>query len=376
MNHKREAEALQVIDLSRAQTLAEGLASTNRSVSSHSRGFKPAELAKTLGATLLFYWLGQNRSYLWVITPAKLSSSLQEAEIDPAVKAYRQEIVGGRDVLASNNTGGRQLHAMLVATARHLIPANSREVLPPAENLYGLNFETLIVPGPQAHFWIEDVTLCTASSLALLASASQKELRKERACCWQSRANELGFSSSCAGSGRNAENLWPLSANKTRGAGRTRSNSGDLSGQQPRTVFLLALCRPRDGEPNASPGISGHSHKLYAREIVKHPLSAQLRATGRYARLRWGGTCRTSRGFLACGRPQCDRFPLGGQRRFLDASTDGQIVRRIGPRRGSCDGSPQRDYPCLKQTPKPFLGSHFIARLFNFTLDRRSPPAA
>src|SRR5258708_9587032 len=52
------------------------------------------------------------------------------------------------------------------------MPKGSRVILFPAESLYGLNFETLVVPGPQPHFWIEDVTLTTASSLTLLGSST------------------------------------------------------------------------------------------------------------------------------------------------------------------------------------------------------------
>jgi len=33
----------------------------------------PTEIARLQHATLLFYWLGQQRSYLWLITPEKVS---------------------------------------------------------------------------------------------------------------------------------------------------------------------------------------------------------------------------------------------------------------------------------------------------------------
>src|SRR5260370_15665741 len=69
---------------------------------------------------------------------------------------------------------GKKLYAMLVDPAKKLIRRGSKVIVLPSESLYGLNFETLIVPDPQPHFWIEDVTLTTGSSLTLLAaSASQ-----------------------------------------------------------------------------------------------------------------------------------------------------------------------------------------------------------
>src|SRR5260370_25884185 len=75
-----------------------------------------------------------------------------------------------RDAQDAGSSDGKQLYAILVEPAKKLIPKGSRVILFPAESLYGLNFETLVVPGPQPHFWIEDVTLTTASSLTLLGS--------------------------------------------------------------------------------------------------------------------------------------------------------------------------------------------------------------
>src|SRR5260370_5203356 len=63
---------------------------------------------------------------------------------------------------------------MLVEPAKKLIPPGSRLILLPAESLYRLNFETLIVPDPKPHFWIEDVTLTTANSLTLLDTSLQR----------------------------------------------------------------------------------------------------------------------------------------------------------------------------------------------------------
>ena len=63
---------------------------------------------------------------------------------------------------------------MLVEPAKKVFPPGSRVILLPAESLYGLNFETLIVPGPKPHFWIEDVTLTTANSLTLLDASIQR----------------------------------------------------------------------------------------------------------------------------------------------------------------------------------------------------------
>jgi hypothetical protein len=63
-------------------------------------------------------------------------------------------------------------------------------VLLPDGTLYGLNFETLIAPAPKPHYWIEDVTLTTASSLTLLAAAANRPPAKERNLLLVGNTNE------------------------------------------------------------------------------------------------------------------------------------------------------------------------------------------
>src|SRR5260370_28921893 len=67
-----------------------------------------------------------------------------------------------------------------MAQEKKVIPENSRVILLPDGTLYGLNFETLIAPDPRPHYWIEDVTSTTGSSLALLTSAANRRAPKER----------------------------------------------------------------------------------------------------------------------------------------------------------------------------------------------------
>src|SRR5262249_46278370 len=124
----------------------------------------------------LFYWLGEKQSHLWVITPTKVDClPLPPAqEIDTLVKSYRDATLKSGDLLATAVDARKKLHATLVGPASKLIPSNSRVIVLPDGSLNGLNFETLIVPDPQPHFWIEDVTLTTANSLAMLQTAANR----------------------------------------------------------------------------------------------------------------------------------------------------------------------------------------------------------
>ncbi|PYT38514.1 MAG: hypothetical protein DMG47_22920, partial [Acidobacteria bacterium] len=96
------------------------------------------------------------------------------------IKSYRELTLKSGDLLQSAASTGEKLYASLVEPAKNLIPPSSRVILLPDASLYGLNFETLIVPGLRPHFWIEDVTVTTASSLSLLASAPTRAPPKEK----------------------------------------------------------------------------------------------------------------------------------------------------------------------------------------------------
>ena len=112
--------------------------------------------------------------FLWLTLPAS-------AQIDATVKAYRQSFLDPRDPLDAQNADGKKLYATLIEPAEKLIAKNSRVIVLPDGSLNSLNFETLIVPGSQPpgsqtqaapHYWIEDATIITANSLALLSRSS------------------------------------------------------------------------------------------------------------------------------------------------------------------------------------------------------------
>jgi CHAT domain-containing protein len=177
-------EALLAADQSRARTLAQGLGD----VATTQQSAKPAPLspqavARKAGATLLFYWLGEKQSYLWAITPEKtiLFPLPPQAEITPLVERYRRALLGAQDPIDAGNADGRALYAMLAAPAAKMIRPNMPVMILADGPLSELNFETLIAPGSgsgptpsaQPHYWIEDATLIAAPSLAMLAAAKQ-----------------------------------------------------------------------------------------------------------------------------------------------------------------------------------------------------------
>jgi len=178
LKQNRPLDALKIADLSRAQTLEHGLSSqeiAGNQAAVRTPQLVPQDTARRLNATLLFYWLGQDRSYLWIVTPSAVSCFPLPAapEIDAAVKSYRQSFLDPRDPLESRNVFGAKLYDLLVSPAAKLIPKNSRVVILPDGSLTGLNFETLIAVTPLPHYWIEDVTVTVGNSLALLARSKR-----------------------------------------------------------------------------------------------------------------------------------------------------------------------------------------------------------
>ena len=286
ISHGRPDDALRIAELSRARTLAEGLSTDERAASPSLPTVHPQQLAQRLHATLLFYWLGQKHSRLWIITPSKTTCfTLPPAtEIDPFVKRYREALLGTRDVLETANADGNKLYAMLVEPAKKLIPQGSRVILLPDASLYGLNFETLIVPEPKPHFWIEDVTLTTASSLTLLAAANVRPAPKEGNLLVVGNAAqstpEFPPLRQAEAEMARIEQYFPESRREVLD-GQRATPSAVLASKPERFAYVhfvthgtASRAHPLDSAVILTP--EGDSFKLYARDIVKHPLSAYL----------------------------------------------------------------------------------------------------
>jgi CHAT domain-containing protein len=175
----KSMQALQVAEYSRARTLSEGLGLLHKGTAFAPDPLNAAEIARRAGGVVLFYWLGEKQSYLWAITPQKMSlfSLPPASEIDPVVQRYRKSLVGPQDVLATADDDGRALYNMLVAPAQKLLPRDARVFIIPDSSLNSLNFETLLVPEPKLHYWIEDATIASASSLRLLAASQAAHIQ-------------------------------------------------------------------------------------------------------------------------------------------------------------------------------------------------------
>jgi CHAT domain-containing protein/Tfp pilus assembly protein PilF len=295
----KKGEALQVADFSRARTLAEGLGLLQKETS-----FKPAALdaqgvARRAGATILFYWLGEKQSYLWAITPQKtvLFDLPPGSEIDAAAQRYRQDLGGSRDVLESADGDGQYLYRTLIAPAQSLLKKDSKVLIIPDGSLNNLNFETLLVPEPKLpasnptepklHYWIEDVTIADASSLRILGAASTAKQKRDRSLLLvgDSVAPSDKYPQ-LAQAGAQMESVarhFPTAGEKilTR---KGATPSAYLASNPERFSYIHFVAHgtasrlsPLDSAIVLSKdSAEDDSFKLYARDIIHHPLRAEL----------------------------------------------------------------------------------------------------
>jgi len=286
--HGRSQDALQVAELSRAQTLEEGLGASTKKAKYSGGTLQPQQNARSLRATLLFYWLGEKHSYLWVVTADKTACVVlpPAREIDPLVKSYGEAVAGPNDVAATEEGAGEKLYLTLVAPAQKFIAQNSRVVLLPDGTLNSLNFETLIVPGPKPHFWIEDVTLTTASSLSLLASAANRRPpgRKNLLLVGEAlKANdEFEPLPNAEDEMKIVGNYFPESNRKV--LRKEQATPGAYLASNPELYAYLhfvthgtaSRSQPLESAVILSKEPASDNYKLYARDIVTHHLNAEL----------------------------------------------------------------------------------------------------
>jgi CHAT domain-containing protein/Tfp pilus assembly protein PilF len=285
----KDQRALQEADYSRARTLAEGLGVLPSTPGKVIPEFNPQQIARQARATILFYWLGRERSYLWAINGKRTERFAlpAAAQIDAAVQRYRQALLGWQDVLKTANADGSGLYDVLVAPARNLITPNSRVILITDGSLDNLNFETLLAPGSALHYWIEDATLMSASSLRVLA-ASEKEQRRGAGKLLligdpNPPSSEYAALPDAVREMESVEKHFGAQSSKT--FSRKEATPSAYLGSNPETFSLIhfvahataSKLSPLDSAIVLSPSSSEQdSFKLYARDITHKTLHADL----------------------------------------------------------------------------------------------------
>jgi CHAT domain-containing protein/Tfp pilus assembly protein PilF len=171
-NHQSQ-RALEVAESSRSHVLAQRSGRPTPAQSHAAKAYQ--KLAQQAQAVLLEYWLGENQSYLWVITAERIGNyTLPPAKtIRALVEAYRNIVLGQRNPLDAAGDVGRKLYDTLVAPAAEDLCAGCRVILVPDEDLYSLNFESFPASSDRNKFWIEEANVEIAPSLDYLVDTSR-----------------------------------------------------------------------------------------------------------------------------------------------------------------------------------------------------------
>lgn len=296
----RSDAALAVADRSRARTLAQGLGIEEGKTALQPEMLKPRQVAQETGATLLFYWLGEKQSYLWAITPAKVAlfPLPAQGEIVARVQRYRNALLDAQNPLDNGNEDGRALYRILVAPAAGLVRANAPVMILADGALNQLNFETLLAPGPgpdpdrgsahgsDVHYWIDDATLLSAPSLAMLASAKPAHAAARSLLLLGNPSSPsedfpslplFGLEMKVIQEHFDHENVAVFASQQATPAAYLASNPGKYSYIHFVSHAVSSRTDPLDSAIILSgTGASADSYKLYARDIMRHPIDARL----------------------------------------------------------------------------------------------------
>lgn len=162
--------ALEVADASRARVLAERQNVAAPKERTSAAALK--RLARETRTTQVFYWVGTGQSSAWVVSGDRITVTPlpPSARIDALVAEHQAAIQNAlADPLAESGSAGERLYAEVVQPIAAQLTGDV--VIVPDGSLHRLNFETLIVPTPARHYWIDDVTVQIAPSLAMLQGA-------------------------------------------------------------------------------------------------------------------------------------------------------------------------------------------------------------
>lgn len=172
VQQKNYASAIRIAESSRARVLSE-LLQRDQKPDRFPDVNRLRAVARSTHSTLLSFWLAPLRSYAWLITadavrPFQLPPS---GEIEKLVTEYRKVLEHPlSDPILANDSSGPNLWNALMREIGPAIPQGTHLIVIPDGALHRLNLETLVAPSPHPHYWIEDVEIAVAPSLAIAAS--------------------------------------------------------------------------------------------------------------------------------------------------------------------------------------------------------------
>lgn len=279
---KQFERALEVADSSRARVLAER---QRAAASSRVDAAAVRQIAARRQVVFLSYWLAPQSSDLWIVTGrgtrhVELPGS---PDIESLVREHQAAMTNAlTDPLAEGSPGDR-LFRMLVSPAAKEIPQGTDVVIVPDGALHGVNFETLPVDGATRHYWIEDVEIQVAPSLAGIATPTHASSGPETVLIIGDAVSRPPEFPRLKFAGVEMKKVADhFDAGRVTTISQERATPLAYRGAEPGRFsyvhFAAHATANRDSPLDSAVILSGsdESYKLYARDVAALPLSADL----------------------------------------------------------------------------------------------------
>jgi CHAT domain-containing protein len=249
-----------------------------RSLAAERETFEPERVARDANVVVLSYWLAAKRSYVWIVKSSgvEVFALPPSSEIESAIDSYQRALLQSR----SSDAEGKRLYNILVQPAAGSLRGVRRIAIIPDGRIATFNLETVVVPAPRPHYWIEDVTIQRAASLQLLAPSSRVPTSNRMLLIGNAPQADPGFPP-LRHAGAEIDRVRRHFDDTTTLAGANATPHAYFASKPESFAFLhfvahgvavrlqpldsaVILGRDRDG------------YKLYARDIAQHPLRARL----------------------------------------------------------------------------------------------------
>lgn len=280
----RPAEALQIAERGRAQTLSDSERRRQGALA------VPAvqRLLKRRNEVVLVYWVTDDESFVWAVAPSgfRVFKLPGHRDLQLTIEAYNHELQEHRN--PKDSPAGQKLYELLIRPAEELISTRSDLIIVPSKILSWLSFEALVVPGPQPHYWIEDVSIELAGAVARIPLAEQKarvapkrrnqllllgapvEVSKDFPALKDAPEEMRRVQSHFA-----VDRRTVVSGNAATPQAYSASRPGEYQWIHLDTHGTASDLSPLDSAIILAPGAKG-AYKLYAREIKNIPIDADL----------------------------------------------------------------------------------------------------
>jgi CHAT domain-containing protein len=278
----RAAEALAVVERNRGRVLWDHITSARAQAATAGR-FE--DVARASQAVLLAYWLGE-RSFLWVVTPHSTEvHPLPSAQVlRSRVERYNSLLKRFKDPATMGDTGRADLYDLLVGPAARHIPKGARVIVVADGPLNQLSFDTLVVPGPEPHYWLEDVVSMRTPSLSVLSPSRTRPAKRNRTLLLVGdpvQPSEAFPALPNATTEMESVKKYFASASTLVIAGNRATPSAFRAARPERfgVIHFVAHATSNRERPLESAVVlsgDGTEYKLYAREIVDLPISADI----------------------------------------------------------------------------------------------------